>query len=70
MVKTIPLIFIVVLMACTELVTDKFQQYEKQPTVNAICIAGQTLKVYLSWAAGLDSLPLEPISNAKSKYLI
>jgi hypothetical protein len=63
-VKTIPLIFIVVLMACTELVTDKFQQYEKQPTVNAICIAGQTLKVYLSWAAGLDSLPLEPINNA------
>jgi len=50
--------------SCTELVTNNFPEYEKAPTVNALCIAGKPMTVNLSWTGGLDSLQLDWINDA------
>ncbi|MBN1925525.1 MAG: DUF4249 family protein [Prolixibacteraceae bacterium] len=62
--KIVFCISIIILCSCTELITNSFPEYEKVPTVNALCIAGKPISINLSWTGGLDSLQLEWINNA------
>lgn len=49
---------------CRELVTDEFPDMVKTPTVNSILVAGESVKLHLSFAAKLGTNRLETIDNA------
>lgn len=52
------------LMSCRELVQDEFPDFTAVPTVNSILIADSTLKVYVSLAAKMDTIPLQNVDQA------
>lgn len=55
---------LIILLSCRELVTDDFPEYDSSPTVNSILVQGEPIKVNLSMAGKLDSLPISTIDNA------
>jgi hypothetical protein len=60
-VKTaLPILLLVamVLTSCTTLISDEFPDYEKEPVLNSIIIAGRPLEAHLSFAEKIDSTRL------------
>lgn len=62
--KVILPLFLITMFSCIELVRNEFPDFESFPTVNSILIEGETLSVHVSWAGGLNSLPLPIINDA------
>lgn len=67
-----PLIFILLLLltACHTIIDPQLPQIENTPTVNAILQQDYPLKVKVSQAEKLDSIALQPISNAQVQLFV
>ena len=49
--------------SCTTLISDEFPEYDKEPVLNSILIAGQPVEAHLSFAEKIDSTLLEGTEN-------
>src|SRR6056297_3989049 len=60
-IKTaLPILLLVamVLTSCSTLISDEFPDYEKEPVLNSIIIAGQPVEAHFSFAEKIDSTRL------------
>lgn len=55
----------ITLLGCRELVQDEFPDFTPVPTVNSFLVADSAIKVHVSMAAKLDSLPLKNVDQAE-----
>jgi len=61
---------VLALMSCRELVQDEFPDFTPVPTVNSILIADSTIKIHVSLAAKLDSIPLKNVDQAEVQLFV
>jgi hypothetical protein len=56
----LPILLLVamVLTSCSTLISDEFPDYEKEPVLNSIIVAGQPVEAHLSFAEKIDSTRL------------
>jgi hypothetical protein len=50
--------------SCTTLISDEFPEYDKEPVLNSILIAGQPIKAHLSFAEKIDTTNLQTTGDA------
>ena len=55
--------YFVGITSCTTLISDEFPEYDQEPVLNSILIAGQQLEAHLSFAEEIDSTILEGARN-------
>ena len=64
------LLVLLMLSSCHKLIQDEFPDFTPVPTVNSYLIADSTLKVKISLAAKMDSLPLKNVDQAEVQLFI
>ena len=64
------LIVLLMFSSCHKLVQDEFPDFTPVPTVNSYLIADSTIKVKISLAAKMDSLPLKNVDQAEVQLFI
>ena len=62
----LPILLLVtmVLTSCSTLISDEFPDYEKEPVLNSIIIAGEPVEAHLSFAEKIDSTHLPGTGDA------
>ncbi len=50
--------------SCTTLISDEFPEYDKEPVLNSILIAGQPVEAHLSFAEKIDTTNLQATGDA------
>jgi hypothetical protein len=56
--------FIFSLNSCSKLINDEYPEFEEIPTVNALLISGDTIKVHVSLSVTIDTTEIKYIDNA------
>lgn len=60
----IPGLFLCLVPACTQLISDEFPEFEPVPVVNSILVAGRPITFHVSLAEKIDSTSLTLVDNA------
>ncbi len=59
---------VTVLSGCSTLISDEFPDYDPQPVLNSILVAGQPVQAHISYAEKIDSTYLEGTAAAEVYY--
>jgi hypothetical protein len=67
-IARLPLYLSVLLSGCSTLISDEFPEYEPQPVLNSILVAGQPVQALISYAEKIDTTWLEGTADAEVYY--
>jgi hypothetical protein len=56
--------------SCRDLVQDEFPDFNPVPTVNSFLVAGSPIRVHISMAGKLDTVPLTTVTQALVRYFV